>query len=95
MWLFKLEKDGGIRYASPPPLPLNSALTLRTVGNSLLKKIVLAIPEAMYYWRALCGLEEGLNEEHPGHIAEWEVMLANWEADPSKPCPYDSKEPGM
>lgn len=69
-------------------------LMLRTIGNSLLKKLVLAIMEAIYYWRALQGLEEGLNEEHPGRIAEWEVMLAKWEADPTKPCPYDSKEPG-
>ncbi|KAF7968492.1 hypothetical protein HWV62_30451 [Athelia sp. TMB] len=64
-------------------------------GNSLLKKLVLAITESIYYWRALRGLEEGLNEDHPGCIAEWELMLAEWEADPSKPCPYDCKEPEL
>ncbi|KAF7971009.1 hypothetical protein HWV62_22275 [Athelia sp. TMB] len=64
-------------------------------GNSLLKKLVLAITESIYYWRAFRGLEEGLEEEHPGRIAEWEVMLAKWEADPSQPCPYDSKEPEL
>ncbi|KAF7969585.1 hypothetical protein HWV62_26897 [Athelia sp. TMB] len=64
-------------------------------GNSLLKKLVLAITESIYYWRAFRGLEEGLEEEHPRHIAEWEVMPAKWEANPSQPCWYDSKKPGM
>ncbi|KAF7972068.1 hypothetical protein HWV62_19137 [Athelia sp. TMB] len=64
-------------------------------GDALLKKLVLAITEAIYYWRALKGLEEGLDAEHPGCIAEWEKMLAEWERDPSKPCPYDSKEPDL
>ncbi|KZP18026.1 hypothetical protein FIBSPDRAFT_956592 [Athelia psychrophila] len=62
------------------------------LGNSLLKKLVLAITESIYYWRAFRGLEDGLNREHPGCIAEWEIMLSAWEADPSKPCPYESKE---
>ncbi|KAF7967203.1 hypothetical protein HWV62_35156 [Athelia sp. TMB] len=61
-------------------------------GNTLLKELVLAITESIYYWRTLQGLEEGLNEEHPGCIARWEVMLAEWERNPSKPCLYDSKE---
>ncbi|KAF7969801.1 hypothetical protein HWV62_25983 [Athelia sp. TMB] len=70
-------------------------LTARPLGNSLLKKLVLAIGESIFYWRALRDLEDGLNEEHPGRIAEWEAMLAEWEADPSKPCRYESKEPEL
>ncbi|KAF7964595.1 hypothetical protein HWV62_5093 [Athelia sp. TMB] len=43
-------------------------------GNSLFKKMVLAITESIYYWRALRGLEDGLESEHPGCIARWQTM---------------------
>ncbi|KAJ6461985.1 hypothetical protein C8R47DRAFT_993232 [Mycena vitilis] len=62
------------------------------LGNSLLRKLVLAIPEAMVHSRAFAAFTDGLREAHEPELREWEQIVRAWEADetqPStKPDPY-------
>jgi len=38
--------------------------------------------------------QEGLREERPDQLREWEKMLVDWEDDHSKPCPYQDGNDG-
>ncbi|KAJ7635975.1 hypothetical protein DFH06DRAFT_1139060 [Mycena polygramma] len=62
------------------------------LGNSLLRKMVLAIPQAMIHSRAFHAFTDGLREGHEDELQEWEKTVRAWEAHP-KPeeldNPYD------
>ncbi|KAF8169581.1 hypothetical protein K438DRAFT_1774163 [Mycena galopus ATCC 62051] len=61
--------------------------------NSLLRKMVLAIPQAMIHSRAFNSFTTGLRQEHEGELTKWEKMIREWEADPDdNPDPYDYAE---
>jgi len=49
----------------------------------------LAIPEAVVHDRALCAFTDVLREENPGHLAEWEQQVRDWEADHINFFPYE------
>lgn len=61
----------------------------------MLKRLLLAIPEAVEHWRAYVDFETSLHSERKEDIAAWEVMLTAWEEDHKNPCPYDTKAPGQ
>ncbi|KAF8176874.1 hypothetical protein K438DRAFT_1588036 [Mycena galopus ATCC 62051] len=50
-------------------------------GNSLLRKMVLAIPQAMVHSRAFHAFTEGLREGHQEELMAWEKIVRAWEAD--------------
>ncbi|KAK6977452.1 CxC2 domain-containing protein [Favolaschia claudopus] len=52
------------------------------LGNSLLHRLVLAIPQAMMHSRAFHAFTEGLREEHGEELQEWERTIRAWEKDP-------------
>ncbi|KAJ7748842.1 hypothetical protein B0H14DRAFT_3096954 [Mycena olivaceomarginata] len=57
------------------------------LGNSLLRKMVLVIPQAMIHSRA------GLREGHKEDLCKWEKMVRDWEADnEASENPYDYAE---
>jgi hypothetical protein len=58
-------------------------------GNSLLKKLSLAIPAAVIHHRAYVAFTDGIRSEHPGIIDQWETLVTDWESDPTRPCPYE------
>ncbi|KAJ7815837.1 hypothetical protein B0H13DRAFT_2242544 [Mycena leptocephala] len=61
-------------------------------GNSLLRKMVLAIPQAMLHSRAFHAFTEGLREGHEEDLLKWEKMVRAWEADPTQENPYEYVE---
>ncbi|KAG6825395.1 hypothetical protein H0H92_003827 [Tricholoma furcatifolium] len=62
------------------------------LGDTLLKRLVEAIPEAIVHRQAFTLFTESLQHEHSDDLHAWEKMLREWEADQSKPDPYLVKE---
>ncbi|KAJ7211675.1 hypothetical protein GGX14DRAFT_564905 [Mycena pura] len=62
------------------------------LGNSLLRKMALAIPKALLHNRAFRAFTEGLREGHEDELVQWDKDIIAWEVDHSKPCPYDYPE---
>ncbi|KAJ6452203.1 hypothetical protein C8R45DRAFT_1057032 [Mycena sanguinolenta] len=63
------------------------------LGNSLLRKMVLAIPQAMIHSRAFSSFTAGLREGHEEELCRWETVVREWEADnEANPNPYDYAE---
>ncbi|KAF8139538.1 hypothetical protein K438DRAFT_1995909 [Mycena galopus ATCC 62051] len=52
-----------------------------TKCTSLLRKMVLAIPQAIIHNRAFHAFTEGLREGHEEDLAWWEKMVRDWEVD--------------
>lgn len=67
---------------------------LAVSGPSLLRRMALAIPDAILHRRAFHSLTEGLREEHGEQLKEWDRMVREWTVDHSKPNPYDVPEDG-
>ncbi|KAF7326474.1 CxC2 domain-containing protein [Mycena venus] len=51
------------------------------LGNSLLRKMVLAIPQAMIHSRAFHSFTAGLREGHEEELTKCERMVREWETD--------------
>ncbi|KAJ7624691.1 hypothetical protein FB45DRAFT_836724 [Roridomyces roridus] len=69
----------------------------KTVGfgssrNSLLRKLVLAIPKAILHGQAFQAFTEGVREGHEDELEAWEEEIQAWEADSEKKCPYEYPE---
>ncbi|KAJ7809581.1 hypothetical protein B0H14DRAFT_2286011, partial [Mycena olivaceomarginata] len=55
------------------------------LGNSLLRKMVLAILQAMIHmhrFSAFHAFTDGLKAEHEGELQDWEATIRAWERDP-------------
>ena len=61
-------------------------------ASALLRKLLLAIPEAIIHHRAFTAFTESLQVEHGEQLAEWEAQVLGWEADRTLPCPYEVPE---
>jgi hypothetical protein len=61
-------------------------------GDHLLRKLTLAIPEAVTHHRALCAFSDGIRLEHGGIVDQWEQDVVEWEMDHSNFCPYELQE---
>ncbi|KAJ7018076.1 hypothetical protein C8F04DRAFT_977957, partial [Mycena alexandri] len=59
------------------------------LANSLLRKMVLAIPQAMLHSRAFHAFTEGLRDGHEEELQKWEKMVRAWEVDPTQENPYE------
>ncbi|KAG6824771.1 hypothetical protein H0H92_005865 [Tricholoma furcatifolium] len=62
------------------------------LGDSLLKNLVYAIPQAILHRNAFHAFTDGLKNEHLEKLMSWEKMLQEWEIDKSKPDPYFFEE---
>ncbi|KAJ7825807.1 hypothetical protein B0H14DRAFT_3088537 [Mycena olivaceomarginata] len=63
------------------------------LGNSLLRKMVLALPQAMIHSRAFHSFTTGLREGHEEDLGKWEMMVRDWEMDnEDSENPYDYAE---
>ena len=61
----------------------------RRAGNQLLRKLTLAIPEAVVHHPALTAFSDGIRLEHGDIIGRWEQQVLDWEMDNTRFCPYD------
>ncbi|KAJ8690141.1 hypothetical protein PTI98_011599 [Pleurotus ostreatus] len=59
------------------------------LGDSLLKKMTLAIPQAAIHHQVFCVFTDGLHEQHSEELLEWENQVRAWELDHDQPCPFD------
>ncbi|KAF8059256.1 hypothetical protein FPV67DRAFT_1675319 [Lyophyllum atratum] len=66
----------------------------RTVdfGQTLLKNLVAAIPEAIIHRQAFDVFTDSVRKEHREELLSWEKMVKDWEADHTQPDPYLIKE---
>ena len=62
------------------------------LGDQLLRRLTLAIPEAVIHHRAFRAFSEGLLEDHGDILKDWERQVCEWEADGNSVCPYDLPE---
>ncbi|KAJ7113743.1 hypothetical protein C8R43DRAFT_1138589 [Mycena crocata] len=62
------------------------------LGNSLLRKMVLAIPQAMIHSRAFHAFTDGLREHHELELQDWEKIVRAWEEDSTLENPYEYPE---
>ncbi|KAJ7715473.1 hypothetical protein B0H16DRAFT_1805290 [Mycena metata] len=64
------------------------------LGNSLLRKMVLAIPQAMVHSRAFHAFTDGLQREHEAELRDWDALIREWECDPlnAEINPFDYPE---
>jgi hypothetical protein len=60
--------------------------TLKTTAeNSLLRKLILAIPQAMVHNRAFGAFTDSLRDGHEHELREWEKIVWAWEDENEKP----------
>jgi hypothetical protein len=57
-----------------------------------LRKMVLAIPQAMLHSRAFHAFTEGLRNGHEEDLQKWEKMVRAWEVDQTLENPYEYPE---
>ena len=63
-------------------------------GNSLLKKMVEALPEAIGCWRAFDEFDCHLHEDCLDEVEEWENRYEAWaEKLTGSPCIFNAREP--
>ncbi|KAJ7829807.1 hypothetical protein B0H14DRAFT_2593769 [Mycena olivaceomarginata] len=62
------------------------------LGKSLLRKMVLAIPEAMLHSRAFHLFTTRLRDGHEADLSKWEKMVRDWERDSENEDPYQYAE---
>ena len=68
---------------------------LNRTGNSLLKKMLEAIPEAISHRRAFEEFHENLRSDHPEEVRKWEAEYDTWMKQPTgSPCIFDTSDPG-
>jgi hypothetical protein len=61
-------------------------------ASTLLRKMTLALPQAVLHHRAFSAFTESLQAEHAGNVVEWETQVREWELNHALPCPYDLPE---
>jgi hypothetical protein len=63
-------------------------------GNQLLRRLTLAIPQAIIHHRAFRAFNDGLRStpEYSLILMEWETQVQDWEAGRANFCPYDLPE---
>lgn len=64
------------------------------IGNTLLKKLVDALPEAMNHQRAFTEFDKHLRADRAEEVAQWEKEYEEWDKEPkNSPCIFDTTEP--
>lgn len=61
-------------------------------ASTLLRKLLVAIPEAIIHHRAFTAFTESLQAENAERLVKWEEQVQSWEADRTLPCPYEIPE---
>lgn len=56
--------------------------------------MVNGIPAYLEHHQAFVAFDGALRKFRSEQVAEWEQELSAWEADRSKPCPYESSRLG-
>jgi len=61
-------------------------------ASTLLRKLSLAIPEAIIHHRAFIAFTESLQAEHAEQLVKWEAQVQAWESNRTLPYPYEIPE---
>ncbi|GBE81977.1 hypothetical protein SCP_0403530 [Sparassis crispa] len=61
---------------------------MKRLGNTLLRRLVEAIPQSVAHSGAFEEFQASLHSECSEQVRQWEDMLTAWKLDHSKPCPY-------
>jgi hypothetical protein len=61
---------------------------MSSLGNLLLKRLLLAIPQANQTRKDFVDFDASLREENPEEVATVEQELEAWVVDKTKPDPY-------
>ena len=61
-------------------------------ASTLLRKMTLALPQAVLHHRAFSAFTESLQAEHAENVVEWETQVRKWELNHALPCPYNLPE---
>lgn len=65
----------------------------RSQGNSLLKKMIEAMPEVISHRRAFDEFNHRLREDRPDEVEQWEIQYKAWVEKPTgSPCIFDTSE---
>ncbi|KAL0948665.1 hypothetical protein HGRIS_010468 [Hohenbuehelia grisea] len=59
------------------------------LGQTLLCRMVLAIPQAITHREAYLDFSASIRRKHEDQLLSWESMVLAWERDQANPCPYD------
>lgn len=63
------------------------------LGNSLLKNMAAAIPQAIFHRRAFEEFDEHLRHDMPEQVKKWDEQYAEWDRKPTaSPCLFDTTE---
>ena len=79
------ERDGITGAARCLPLP----------GKQLLRRLTLAIPEAVLHHRAFTAFSEGIRDAQPQTLIMWQRQAFEWENGLSDLCPYELPDESM
>ena len=64
-------------------------------GNSLLRKLVEAMTQAVEHRRAFDEFDQNLCAERPQEVEAWEKEYKEWDREPKgSPCIFDTMDPG-
>jgi len=69
-------------------LPDTHVIDYHVTGNLLLKRLLVAIPQAIQTRNDIVMLTSSLKAENPEELMAMEQALEDWEADKTKPDPY-------
>lgn len=61
---------------------------MQIIGNLLLKRMLRAIPEAIWTSKDFVNFDRCLREEDEALVKQWEAELSVWMQDKSLPDPY-------
>ena len=64
---------------------------LQRIGESILRKIIAAIPERNEHEEDLCEFERSLSARYAKELARWKEDMKAWEQDMSQPNPFEVK----
>jgi hypothetical protein len=64
-------------------------LTIKIIDDQLYEKLARAIHDSDIYYQAYRVITNSLARDRPDELRCWLREIEAWEADPTKPCPYD------
>ncbi|TFY80627.1 hypothetical protein EWM64_g3387 [Hericium alpestre] len=91
VFLLAPRRWGRVRAGTPSVISVAFSNWRRMVGmgSSLLRKVLEAIPNAIYFHHSYKEMDDGLRSKRPEQVEEWDAMFAAWnEGKENNPSPF-------